>query len=72
MNNFYYASVAPNYKPSKKQERKLNLNLNPHAQRLIRELAVVNRIQNSVFHANQFDLVNFKLRLVVEEEGVAA
>jgi hypothetical protein len=43
--------------------------LNPEAQQVIRENAIVNRIQNEVDHANAFDLRNFRLRLEMEKEA---
>lgn len=49
----------------KKKENQLNLD----AQRLILELAIVNRIQNGVVYANAYHLRSFKLHLIMEEEG---
>ena len=37
--------------------------IDSYAQRLILEVAIVNRIQNQVAHANVFDLRSFKLYL---------
>ena len=65
LNNFHFSAVAPpNRKPNKKGNKD---KLNPDAQRLLLELATVNRIQNEVYHANQFDLQNLRLRLIIEE-----
>lgn len=43
--------------------------LNPEAQRIIREIAVVNRIQGEVDQANAFDLRSLRLRLRLEMEA---
>jgi hypothetical protein len=55
------------YFPADKKKKKNQLNQD--AQRLILELATVNRIQNEVAYANAHDLRSFKLYLKLEEEG---
>jgi hypothetical protein len=52
-------------------DKKKKQQLDPNAQRLILELATVNRIQNEVACANAFDLRSFKLYLKMEEESGA-
>jgi hypothetical protein len=50
-----------------KRKKKSKKKLDPNAQQIILENAIVKRIQNEVFRANAFDLRNFRLRLVMEE-----
>jgi hypothetical protein len=58
-------TTAFHFCAAKKKKQQL---LDPNAQRLILELATVNRIQNEVAYANAFDLRSFKLYLRMEEE----
>jgi hypothetical protein len=59
--------MTNSFVPADKKKKKNQLNLD--AQRLIVELATVNRIQNEVAYANAHKLRSFKLYLKMEEEG---